>query len=59
MPAGYLRRYKCGWKCDNIPQSVESKIWARGYKKNFMLNSSEYNFFRLIINVKMPTIVGT
>ena len=29
----------------------------RGYKTLFMLNSAEHDFF-LLINVKMPTIVG-
>ena len=32
-------------------------VKARGYKICFMLNSTEYEFF-LLINVKMPTIVG-
>ena len=31
--------------------------WPRGYKTFFMLNSTEHEFF-LLINVKMPTIVG-
>ena len=31
--------------------------WARGYKTFFMLNSTEHEIF-LLINVKMPTIVG-
>ena len=31
--------------------------WLRGYKPFFMLNSTEHDFF-LLINVKMPTIVG-
>ena len=36
--------------------SLEWSDLARGYKK-FMLNSAEHDFF-LLINVKMPTIVG-
>ena len=31
--------------------------WPRGCKTFFMLNSIEHEFF-LLINVKMPTIVG-
>ena len=30
----------------------------RGYKTFFMLNSTEHEIFFLLINVKMPTIVG-
>ena len=30
------------------------RIWPRGYKTVFMLNSAEYEFI-LLINVKMPT----
>ena len=33
------------------------KIWPRGYKKNFVPNSTERKFI-LLINVKMPTIIG-
>ena len=29
-----------------------------GYKTFFMLNSIEHEFFSLLINVKMPTILG-
>ena len=32
-------------------------IWPRGYQTFFMLNSFKHEFF-LLINVKMPTIVG-
>ena len=32
--------------------------WYQGYKTVFMLNSTEHEIF-LLINVKMPTIVGT
>ena len=32
-------------------------IWPRGYNTFFMLNSTEHEIF-LLINVKMPTIVG-
>ena len=32
-------------------------IWPRGYETFFMLNSAEYIEI-LLINVKMPTIVG-
>ena len=32
-------------------------IWPRGYKTVFMLNSNGHEIF-LLINVKMPTIVG-
>ena len=34
-----------------------SLIWSRGYKTFIMLNSAEHKIF-LLINVKMPTIVG-
>ena len=45
--------YMCQY--DGIP--LQKHTWPRGYKIFFMLNSTEYDFFRLI-NVKMPTIVG-
>ena len=32
-------------------------IWPRGYTTFFMLNSIEHEIF-LLINVKMPTVVG-
>ena len=32
-------------------------VWSRGYRTFFMLNSAEHEFFFLLINVKMPTIV--
>ena len=31
--------------------------WAQGYKTIFMLNSTEHEIF-MLINVKMPTIIG-
>ena len=31
--------------------------WSQGYKTRFVLNSAEHEIF-LLINVKMPTIVG-
>ena len=34
-----------------------SMTWTRGYKTFFMLNSTEYKFI-MLINVKMPTVVG-
>ena len=34
-----------------------AKAQARGYKTFFMANSAEHKFI-LLINVKMPTIVG-
>ena len=33
------------------------QVWPRGYKTFFMLNSTEHEIF-LLINVKMPTIIG-
>ena len=38
-------------------QTVQTKTRSRGYKNIFMLNSAELEIF-LLINVKMPTIVG-
>ena len=42
---------------DSTEKTVQSQIRARGYKTFFMLNSTEHEFF-LLINVKMPTVVG-
>ena len=36
--------------------SIE-KDWPQDYRRNFMLNSTEHDFF-LLINVKMPAVVG-
>ena len=38
-------------------QSGLCRTWPRGYKTFFMLSSAETKFI-LLINVKMPTIVG-
>ena len=38
-------------------QQQQSEIRPRGYQTFFMLNSTEHEFF-LLINVKMPTVVG-
>ena len=38
-------------------QEKSQEAWPRAYKTFFMLNSVEHEFF-LLINVKMPTIVG-
>ena len=38
-------------------QTAPVVVWPRGYEAIFMLNSTENEFF-LLINVKMPTIVG-
>ena len=44
---------------DVADQIVEvcNESWSRGYKSFFVLNSTSMKFF-LLINVKMPTIVG-
>ena len=39
------------------PHQGTSDAWPRGYKTFFMLNSTKQEIF-LLINVKMPTIVG-
>ena len=38
-------------------QTVWSQIRPRCYRKKIMLTSAEHDFF-LLVNVKMPTIVG-
>ena len=41
----------------NIMHRVIYRYWPQCYKTFFMLNLAEYGIF-LLINVKMPTIVG-
>ena len=42
---------------NRIYDGVEAETRPRGYKTFFMLNSAVHDFF-LLINVKIPTIVG-
>ena len=51
-------RYSQSSKVEDLfCDAPSSSTRPRGYKTFFMLNSAEHEFF-LVINVKMPTMVG-
>ena len=52
-----LRRYFHADRCESPDTGQRSKFRPGGFKTFCMLNSSEHKFI-LLINVKMPTIVG-
>ena len=51
---------KCTWVAGDLTISARNPrtTWSRSYKKKFMLNSTEYEFLFLLINVKMPTLLA-
>ena len=51
-----LRSYKSVY-AENVNVTDQTSFWPRGYKTIFMLNSAEHEII-LLINVKMPTMVG-
>ena len=53
--AKYRLRY--GKRVVNVQANCKAETWPRDYKTFFMLNSTEHEIF-LLINVKMPAIVG-